>query len=251
MIARHREDPMTARRASTLAAGLVTGLLVVAACGGTAASPAGGETSPATGATSAPTAAPTPPQAATVAPTDAAGTPTAGRTGRIEIADEQVAITLPDGWVEVSLSGDDLEGILGNFPDGTFTDEQLAAMQAALGTGMKLMAFDTDGQGSNVNLLIQPAEIPLDLLAAALEGQLAAIPGAEGIKIAETEVDGEKALLATYDLDQSTTGGAQGGVSGTQLYISANGRLYVFTVTLADGSSLEPGDILDTIELLD
>ena len=131
---------MNARRSSTLVAGLAAGLLAVAACGGTASAPAtGGTASPEPAATTTPTATPT--AVPTAAPTDAAGTPTAGRTGRIEIADEKVAITLPDDWAEVVLSGDDVEGILGNFPDGTFTDEQLAAMQAAIGTGMKLMAW--------------------------------------------------------------------------------------------------------------
>jgi hypothetical protein len=238
---------MNLRRSSTFTAGLLAGLFAVAACGGTAGAPAsGGASSPEPAATTAPT------EPATAAPTEtAATTPTAGRTGRIEIADEQVAITLPDDWVEVVLSGDDIEGLLGNFPEGTFSDEQLAMMKAAVGTGMKLMAFDTDGQGSNVNLLVQPTEIPLDLLASALEGQLAAIPGAAGIKITEVEVDGEDALLATYDLDQAMANGAQVKMAGTQLYVSANGRLYVFTVSLADGSTVDPADILDTVELLD
>jgi hypothetical protein len=242
---------MNLRRSSTLTACLVAGLLAVAACGGTAGVPASeGVSSPEPAATAAVTAAPADP--ATTEPTEAPeGTPTVGRTGRIEIADEQVAITLPDDWVEVVLSGDDVEGILDNFPDGTFSDDQLAAMQAAIGTGMKLIAFDTDGQGSNLNLLIQPTEIPLDLLASALEGQLAAIPGAAGITISETEVDGENALLATYDLDQAMADGTAVQMTGTQLYISANGRLYVFTVSLADGSTVDPAGILDTIELLD
>jgi hypothetical protein len=116
---------------------------------------------------------------------------------------------------------------------------------------MKLWAFDTDGAGSNLNLLIQPTELPLDLLAAGLEAQLGAIPGATGITITETEVDGETGLLATYDLDQAMADGQQVKMSGTQLYLSANGRLYVFTVSLADGSGVDAQGILSTVELLD
>jgi hypothetical protein len=242
---------MDARRSSLLAAGTLAVGLVVAACGGTAATPAASTAATSAPATVAPTTAPTdaPSEAA---PSVAASSPsTEGRTGRVEVAGEQVAITLPDGWIEVVLTGDDLQSMLDAYPEGTFSEEQQAMMRAALSAGMKLMAFDSDAKGSNLNLLIQPAEVPLDLLSAALEAQLAAIPGASGIEIDQFEVDGENGLLATYDLDQELADGTKVAMSGTQLYVSTNGRLYVFTLTLADGATQTPADVLGTIEFLE
>ena len=48
---------------------------------------------------------------------------------------------------------------------------------------------------------------------------------------------GEDALLATYDLETALADGSTTKGSGTQLYVSANGKLYVVTVTLTDGDS--------------
>lgn len=245
---------MNARRSSRLAAVALTTGVILAACGGASVSPAPSTAAATPVATEVPSAAPTAapsPTAVAEATEEPTGGPVAGRTGRIEIEGEQVAVTLPDGWVEVVLTGDDVEAALRNFPAGTFSEEQLGMMRAAVDAGMKLWAFDTDGSGSNLNLLVQPTELPLDLLSAGLEAQLAAIPGASGVNISKVDVGGETGLLATYDLDQAMADGQQVKMSGTQLYLSANGRLYVFTLSLADGSGVDPQDVLSTVELLD
>jgi hypothetical protein len=246
-----KEDTMRPSHPSVLAVGILVAGLAVAACGGSAAS-----VTPATNAPEAATQAPTitpssEPTASPASPSQEAATSTTGRTGRVELTDDKVAITLPDGWTEVVLSADDIDTILGNYPAGTFSEDQLAMMKAAVGAGMKLMAFDSDGMGSNVNLLVTDAAVPISLLAPTLEAQLAQIPGASGVKIEETKVDGVDAIKATYDLDQTMADGTSVNMTGTQLYASANGKLYVLTVTLADGSGRNPDDILSTVDFLD
>jgi len=231
--------------------GILVVALAVAACGGTPATQA-----PTTAASvpAAETAATAPSASPSEAPSaDASEEPASASTGggRIEIDDEQFAITIPDDWNQVVLTEDDIDTIIAGFADGAFTDEQISMMKSAVGQGIKLMAFDPDASGTNLNVLVQPTPVPISMLAPTLKGQLEALPGTSGISVDTTEVDGEEALTVTYDLDQQMADGSQVKMRGSQLYVSANGRLYVVTVTLADGSTADPEAILGSIEFLD
>ncbi|MEO5966456.1 MAG: hypothetical protein ABIR11_13405 [Candidatus Limnocylindrales bacterium] len=230
---------MPIRRAPALAVGLVTLGLLVAACGGGGATPA-----PTTAPAASVETTPVPSSPPTDAPSASSA---AGRTGRIEIASEKVALTLPDNWVEVNLTAGDIDTILGAYPAGSFTEAQLALMKSAVQSGMKLMAFDQASAGSNVNLLVQPAAISIDLLEPAVAAQLEAVPGTTDIKVNRGTAGGQDALFVTYGIKDPSTGA---GMSGTQAYVSTNGRLYVLTVTLQDGSSASADDIVGSLEFL-
>jgi hypothetical protein len=237
-------------RRPLLAGSILLVALASAACGAATGSAAPSAASVTASPTTAPaTEAPTP-EATEAATPEPSASSTAGRTGRIELPDDKIAITLPDGWVEVVLTGDDIDTILSAFPEDTFDESQEAMMRTAMQAGMKLMAFDSAGTGSNVSVLVQDAAVPVSLLRAALPAQLETIPGASAINIADTTAMGEDALIATYDLETTLADGTTTNGSGTQLYVSANGKLYVVTVTLVDGDSGDAQAILDTVEQL-
>ena len=236
-------------RRPLLAGSILLVALASAACGASTGSAAPSAAS-ATAAPTAPATEEPTPEATEAATAEPSASSTAGRTGRIELPDDKVAITLPDGWVEVVLTGDDIDTILSAFPEDTFDESQEAMMRTAMQAGMKLMAFDSAGTGSNVSVLVQDAAVPVSLLRAALPAQLETIPGASAIDIADTTSMGEDALIATYDLETTLADGSTTNGSGTQLYVSANGKLYVVTVTLVDGDSGDAKAILDTVEQL-
>lgn len=238
---------MTFRRPSILATGALAAGLLLAACGGGTSAPAT-EAPAATGASA--TAAPTAAPAATPDASEGASAGTGGRTGRIELPDDKVAVTLPDGWVEVVLSGDDIDAILAAFPKGTFSDDQVPMMRAAMQSGISLMGFDSSGDGSNINLIVQDQAVAMSLLEPVLPGQLQTIPGSSDIVVRKASSLGHDALVATYNLTNTLADGSVSKMRGTQLYASANEKLYILTVTLADGSSLDPKTILDSLEPL-
>ena len=239
-------------RRPLLAASMLAVAVASAACGAATSSAAPSAATATATPTTAPATEPASPspeatEAATAEPTASS---TAGRTGRIELPDDKVAITLPDDWVEVVLTGDDIETILSAFPEGTFDESQQAVMRTAMAAGMRLMAFDSAGTGSNVSVLVQDVAVPVNLLRATLQPQLETIPGASGIEIQDATAMGEDALIATYDLETALADGSTTKGSGTQLYVSANGKLYVATVTLTDGDTEDAMAILETVEKL-
>lgn len=233
--------------------------LALAACGSSATttapsvapSAAPTDAVPTAAPTTAPTTTPTPTEVATEAPTSG---DTGGRTGRIEFPDDGFAVTLPDGWVEVGLSEDDIQALVDNLDDATAAEALRQQLPALLAAGVKLWAFDTSagGAGSNLNVIIQPGTIPVSLLRPMAEQQMAAVPGIDTPEISDATVDGEDALRVDYTLDQATASGQNITATGTQVYVSTAGSLYVFTVTVPDGGSDSAADaIVGSIEFLD
>ena len=152
-------------------------MMVAAACGGsTATTSEAPETTP----SPIPTAtivepSPLPTETAPPASENALGT-----TGRIVDASNGYAITLPDGWVRIDLTEQDLEsvikaGVKAMSPEAAETlVEQISAMSAA---GIKFYAIDQDGATlqfvPNVNILsIQTGGLPLNLLEQTIVPQL-------------------------------------------------------------------------------
>ena len=237
-------------RRLALTTGLTGLAIVLAACGGatTGSSPAGSAESAAP-ATPSTTVAPTP--SPTTAPTEEpSASSTAGLTGRIELAEHGIALTLPDGWVAVDMTAEDADEIMDAFPDGTYTEAQQDMVRAAIGSGIKLFAFDGDGSGSNVNLIVQDTAVPVTLLETMLPTQFEQVPGASNLKITHGTALGEDALYATYDLDQPVPTGGSIPVEGTAVYVSANGRLYALTVSQMGASDDDAGALIDSLETL-
>lgn len=195
-------------RPRTIAAvSLLTVLL--AACGG-----ASGSTEPSAAASVAPTQAPTV-APATVAPTSAApsvaASPTAGpslaTSGRIEIADKGLAVTLPDGWTRIDLTSGDLEAILeaaGSLsPDmAALQSEQLRNLVKA---GLVVFAFGPDANSGNVNIMSLPSGgLSLDLLEQVNKAQVSQLADGD-VTVERVKLPAGEAIHFAYQL-QGTPG---------------------------------------------
>jgi hypothetical protein len=232
---------MPSLRQPALAAALA---LALAACGASAESAPPPTAAPVTTPVPAPTAAPT------AAPTPAASS-TAGRTGRIEIADSGFAITLPDRWVELPLDQAAITDLLANLPPGLVEDELAAQLPSLVAAGVKLWAFSLapDAAGSNLNVIVQPGSFSVSLLRSLSELSLSSVPGIQDEPKVETvTIDGVDAVRVAYSL--SGDGGTTSNL-GTQIYASNGGRLYIFTVTTSgEGNADDAARLLDSIEFL-
>ncbi|HET9521118.1 MAG TPA: hypothetical protein VFO73_08745 [Candidatus Limnocylindrales bacterium] len=188
-------------------AALVFGLSFVAvACG--ASAPA----SPSPTSTPAPTemSTPTPTVRPTATPT-ASPTPegSLALTGRIEVAAEGYALTLPDGWYRAALSEEELLEILeagaDAMPEGM---SELMAGQIGQMTvsGMSLMAFRVMTEdiplGTSVNVVSTPSlGLSFELMEGFGSAQLAAMLGLDvEIETERITLPAGEALLLTYVL---------------------------------------------------
>jgi len=214
-------------RRATRSLPLFVAAVVVAACGGTA--------------TSAPTAAPTasPPTEApaTPAPTATAEpTATPGADGGTMVADAAgFAMPLAEGWRSLPLDGT-AEDILALLP----ADSQLrgvleGGLDQLLDAGLTGWAVDgTTEAGAvtpNVNLIVrQGIEIPgLDDLVGAIEGELAAVPGVNGIDVEVVDLGVGPAVRAVY---LGLGEGADARAQGIQYTIPAGDDLIILSFTL-------------------
>lgn len=207
---------------------LFVAAIVVAACGGAATS-APAATPPAS---PAPTEVP-----ATPAPTATAEpTATAGAGGATMVADAAgFAMPLAEGWLSLPLDGT-AEDILALLP----ADSQLrgvveGGLDQLLEAGLAGWAIDgTTEAGAvtpNVNLIVrQGIEIPgLDDLVGAIEGELAAVPGVNGIDVEVVDLAVGPAVRAAY---LGLGEGADAQAQGIQYTIPAGDDLLILSFTL-------------------
>ena len=186
--------------------------LLVAACGGSTAT-----TTPSVEPEPSPTPAPTVSAAPhSAAPTAAASVAPLGTTGRIVDDSNGYAITLPDGWVRIDLTQQDVEavvqaGLEAMSPEAAdLLVSQISAMTAA---GMKFFAIDRDGATleyvPNVNILSIPTGgLSLNLLeqtvVAQLEGTLQNVEGE--IESERVALPAGESLRITYVLGMDAAG---------------------------------------------
>ena len=238
--------------------------VTIAACG--AASSIGAPSSPEVLVSAVPAATPSPTPTATATPTPTpqpSATPTPappagslvpdGQTGRVVLADQALAITLPKGWQTIGLTASDMTAIFDRLPDGTLPagmQDQVASLVAA---GLKLWAFDVTGSdaGANCNVLAEAISVPPSLLKVSAEASLSVVKGISNVKYADVRIDGATALRVDYTYVTSSAGKSAKG-KGTQIYIARPGNLVVVTVTIPKGGSLTARDkLVDSIRLLD
>lgn len=218
----------------------------LSACGGTAPSAAVTTDPPV------PTQASTPP--ASSAPeaspsTASAATPGASiaTTGRIEVAAQGFAVTLPDGWTRVDLSSGDLDAIMeaAGEVDPALAKQYTAQIQALLASGLAVYAFGPD-PATNLNVMAIPgAGLSLDLLEQMNTAQIEALAG--------TDVDAERITLpggeAVHYRYELSAAGMPAGTTIDQYLMVAGPRQLVITVTNAPEE--EARAIADSIEVLD
>jgi hypothetical protein len=215
-------------RRATRSLPLLVAAIVVVACGGAA--------------TSAPAATPT----ASPIPTEVPATPTPTATaeptatpaadGGAMVADA-AGFTMPlaEGWRSLPLDGT-AEDILALLP----ADSQLrgvleGGLDQLLEAGLAGWAVDgTTEAGAvtpNVNLIVRRGiEIPgLDDLVGAIEGELAAVPGVNGIEVEVVDLAIGRAVRAAY---LGLGEGAEARAQGIQYTIPAGDDLLILSFTL-------------------
>lgn len=245
---------MTTIRLRGLLAALLVSVALVA-CGGTAtpsspaASVAPSETAPSAPETEAPTASPS--EAPTASPSEAAATPgsSMATTGRIEIPDKGVALTLPDGWTRVDLAAGDLEALLeaAGAADPALAEQYSAQIQAMLAAGLALFALGPDPlAGTNVTMLAIPSMgLSLDLLEQLNVAQVEQM--AEGdVKTERVDLPAGEAIHLEYAVPVA---GTASGTTIDQYLLVVDDNQIVLTIT---GATPAEGDaIANSVELLD
>ncbi len=201
--------------------------------------------------TPSPTAEPTP--APTAKPTAKQGVPS-GRTGRIVVDGEDLAVRLPKGWRTLALSESDVEQVVDALPDGVVPATLKDQLPALIAAGLKLWAFDTRRAdlGDNVNVVGQPVSVPYAFMKTVAESAIAQYPSVSHVTYRDTTIDGEPALRVGYTILLATGDGRSFKGAGTQLYIPRAGRLLVVTITTRAGHSADDvKKLINGIELLD
>jgi hypothetical protein len=224
----------------TLAITLLSGLL--AACGGS---------TPTTAATAQPATGVTPPPAS-VAPSEGAPSASAAggglpTSGRIEVADKGFAITLPNGWTRVDVSGEDLAAAMAAANMDPALAQQYAAQISALAaTGIAVFALGPDpSAGTQLNVLAVPgAGMSLDLLEQINTTALQTM--------SEGDVQTERVTLPAGEAIHFRYAVAVEGVASPtvdQYFLLAGTNQLIVTVT--NSSAADAQAIANSIEVLD
>lgn len=189
----------------------------------------------------APISTPTPPPPASPAPVASQAV-----TGRIVIAGQGFAITLPDGWQSIPVDPAQLRAFLETLPADSelrgILEDQAGLVQQAL----KFWAFDvrpesTDaGFARNVNIIVQPASsISLSVVESAAKAALESIAAVRK-PVTSTLVDlpAGPALRLDYVIDVAGADGTKTAVAGTQYFVQLlNATLVVsFSTDLASAA---------------
>jgi hypothetical protein len=198
-----------------------------------------------------PTAKPTPEPTAKATAKPALAS---GKTGRVVVDGEDLALKLPKGWVTLALSEGDVERVIDALPDGAVPAGVKDQLPALIAAGLKLWAFDTRRAdlGDNVNVVGQPISVPYAFLKTAAQTAIAQYPTITHATYRDTKVDGEPALRVGYTMLLDLGNGQSLKEVGTQLYIPRAGRLLVVTITTRAGHSADDvKKLVSGIELLD
>lgn len=232
--------------------------LLLAACGSTAPTPTveSGTTSPSSSSSASPDASPTAPPADPASPsTGGAG----GRTGRVDVPAAGIALTLPEGWVEIPFDEAALAAMIAGLPsDSPYRDMLEAQGQALAGGLINLLAFDLADQapetaGSNLSVIAQAVEIPPSLLATVVRSSLSQLPKVQGEPVlSDVTIDGVDAIRADFTLEEEVAAlEAPITLEATQVYVSAGGRFVVLTLGIRAGADDVRDEVIASIRLLD
>ena len=219
----------------------------LAACGGSTPPASAGPPTVAT-----PAAASVAPAGSPVAsPSNvAAATPgsSPATTGRIEIAEHGLALTLPDGWTRINLAEGDLESMIeaAGELDPAIAGQYTAQIQSLLAAGLALFAFGPSPErGTNLSVLAVPGGMTLDLLDQVYQAQLK--------NLAEGAIDSERITLPAGDAIhyQYKLGleGVAGGASLDQYLVPVGSKTFVVTATNANAA--DAAAIANSVETLD
>jgi hypothetical protein len=193
----------------------------------------------------------------TPAPT-ALPTPIPG-TGRVVVAADAFAITLPSGWRRVPLDGSSIADIVAQLP-ATVAAALKAEVADAKANGYAFLAIDlraatlASGNASTVNVNVQAAsDLPLALLEPLVTGFLDSAPGVTGVVATDVSLPAGPAIRITYTLALSTTAGTMK-LAGTQFVLLSSKHTYTvsFGCRYASASSCrsQADAMMKTFDLL-
>jgi hypothetical protein len=224
------------------AAAVLAGACVASGPGTGAPSAEAGSSPAATLAIASPSA---PPSASPVGTPSPIPTAAAG-TGRIVVAADGFAITLPSGWRQVPVDGSSIAAILALLPSGSSIPAVLRTEVAqAEASGIVFLAIDlrpatlASGNASTVNVDVQaPSTLPLPLLEPLVTGLLSSAPGVTNIAATQVTLPAGKAIRITYTQALATSVGTVK-LAGTQFVLLSSKHTYTvsFACTYADASS--------------
>jgi hypothetical protein len=193
--------------------------LLLVACGSSTATTAPTETStPLSAPTEAPAPSEAPPSKAPPASVAAEPGPSLATEGRIVDTANGYAVTLPDGWVRLDLSGEDVDQFLQSGVDAMAPEAAEAfkeQVRSAAASGIKLFAIDQNGITpefvTNANVLVIPTGgVSLDLIESTVVSQLeTTLPNINGeIETERVTLPSGEALHISYVLGLQPEGGS-------------------------------------------
>jgi hypothetical protein len=225
-----------------------TALLAIATAGcSSAASPAPSATPVATATpspTAAPTTVPTPTAAAsaTAVPTAVASQAT---TGRIVVAGQGFAVTLPDGWQSIPPDLTALKAYIDSLPAGSQLRTVLEGQtNSALPSVIKFWAFDVrpadakNGFARNLNVIVQPAtSLSLSAIEAQAKASLESLDAVrKPVKTSTATLPSGDALRIDYVIDLAGASATKVAVGGTQYYIKLPNVTLILSFSTDDAS---------------
>ena len=255
-----------AQVARVLLLSMIVGVLALG-CGSSSgsAAPTSAATLVAAGATPAPTPTPSPSPKPTIAPTPTPSPEPSdtviGETGRLVVADQSYAITLPKGWKRIRLDPKSLGAMSSLFPaDSDFGRILSSNLVQVAALGMKVMAFDASthaGLGAypaNLSVLAQPdMAFNLKQLKAVEAAQLGTISGISKVVASDRKLPAGPAARFTYQVTAPIAAGGELAFRGVQYILVGDKFTYIVSFSCAKLDSLcvdRAEKVMRTLELL-
>ena len=238
MPSRHIERRLALTTATALLA------IVAAACSSTASPAPSASPAPTPTSSPTPTSVPSPSAVATpsAAPTAAASQAT---TGRIVVAGQGFAVTLPDGWQSIPPDLTALKAYIDSLPAGsqlrTVLEGQTSSTVPSI---IKFWAFDVrpadakKGFARNLNVIVQPAtSLSLSAIEAEAKASLESLDAVrKPVKSSTTTLPSGDALRIDYVVDLAGAGGTTIAVAGTQYYIKLPAATLILSFSTDEAS---------------
>jgi hypothetical protein len=183
----------------------------------------------------------------------ASAAPLVGQAGRVEVADSEFALTLPDGWLAIGLTGADIDKLIGTGGNKDVAESLRRQAPALVAAGVKLWAFDTaTATGSSLQVIVQPGPTPIESLRKLAQQFIDTGSGVVRSQLTSITVSSQEAVRLDYGLERDNGSGTMVKASGTQVYVSTKATSYIFAVTIADGGAATAADeIVGSIEFLE
>lgn len=169
--------------------------------------------------------------------------------------DDRFAVAIPSSMEVIDLTAADVETIIQSLSETNPAFADLGPqIRSALAAGGKLFALDQASSGSgftdNINLITTPGfgDVTDPSIQSGIESQLTSI-GATNVTFDTVEANGRDILTASYEVTVNGADGTPRTVFGRQAYISADGLLWVFTLSTSAPDTRVFDVLVDTFDV--